>query len=119
MTFVLCRWVSCIAPNVLQFTTSNNMPVDSTWNQIVLVALNRLHLKRAFKNSYGKHVARKESYRGKSFSEVMVCTCTCTARQYFCPGVYAALERAADCSLPTFCTSEGLLLLQLAGFTSL
>lgn len=60
---------------LLQFTTSNNMPVDSTRNPILLAALNRLDLTRAglFVFFTVKHVTWKESHHGESFTEVMVC----------------------------------------------
>ena len=66
-----------------------------------------------------KRVTWQESHCGESFTEVIVCMRVCTTRQYLCLTVRAAYSRAADRSMPSFCTSEEFVLLQLADFPSL
>lgn len=103
MTFVLCKWISCVGPNLLQFTTSNNMPIDSTWNQILLAALNGLNLKRAFfffllwqacdiegvapwRKLYGGDCVHAHVYNSSVFMSCCPCcifTC-CRSRYYHC-----------------------------------
>ena len=118
MTFVLCKRISCVGPNLLQFTASNNTPIGSTRNQILLAALNWLNLRRA-SPPREKRVTWQESHCGESLTEVIVCMRVCTTCQYLRLTVRAAYSRAADRSMPSFCTYEEFVLLQLADFPSL
>ena len=75
--FVLCRQVSCVGPNLLRFTTSNNMPIDSTWNQILLAALNGLNLRRAFFFPLWKAYDIGRSHSVEKAVGRWLCACVC------------------------------------------
>lgn len=61
-------------------------------------------------------MAWKESHREESLTEVIVCMRVSTTRQYSCLAVCAAYSRAAGHGMPSFCTSEEFVLLELADF---
>lgn len=105
-----------LGPNLLQFTTSNNVPIDSTRNQILLTALNELNLRRAYFFSFEKRVMWKESHHGESFTEVIVCMHVSTTCQYSCLAVRVVYSCAAGHGMLSFCTSEEFILLELADF---
>lgn len=61
-----------LSPNLLQLIASNNTPIDNTWNQILLAALNGLNARRAF-FFQEKRVLWTELRCAESFTEAIAC----------------------------------------------